>query len=154
MLYSSSSTISKYFEWLWPLDKVIQLIPRVQLYENVKADALVWSKLDVLAHFIFISVFFWTFAKKLKLKKTKTQALKTQNSKLKNFLPKTQNSGNFFRNSRRFLPNYYNFYLKSVKIVQKLKNLPKTQGKISKNLQFPANPLSSKARKTSKKSLT
>ena len=31
------------------------------------------------------------------------------------------------------------------------KNLPKTQGEISKNLKFPANPLSSKGRKTFKK---
>ena len=31
--------------------------------------------------------------------------------------------------------------LNQAKIVQKLKNLPKTQGKISKNLKFPANPL-------------
>jgi len=66
-------------------------------------------------------------------------------------LPKTQNSGNFFRNSRRFLTKYYNFCLKLGKIVQKLKKLPKTQGKISKNLKFPANPLTSKAGKTSKK---
>ena len=35
--------------------------------------------------------------------------------------------------------------------VQKLKKIPKTQGKISKNLKFPANPLASKAGKTSKK---
>ena len=31
--------------------------------------------------------------------------------------------------------------LNQAKNVQKLKNLPKTQGEISKNLKFPANPL-------------
>ena len=72
-------------------------------------------------------------------KKNKTQAQKTQNSRI--FLPNTQNSGKFFRNLRRFLTKYNKFCLKSGKFVQKLKNLPKTQGKISKNLKFPANPL-------------
>ena len=80
---------------------------------------------------------------KLKLKKLKTEEFLALNSKF----------WQFFGNLRRFSTKYYSFYLKSGKIVQKLKNLPKTQGKISKNLKFPANPLSSKAGKTSKKSL-
>ena len=41
--------------------------------------------------------------------------------------------------------------LNQAKIVQKLKNLPKTQGKISKNLKFPANPLPYICRKIVKK---
>ena len=77
-----------------------------------------------------------------------TQAQETQNSRI--FRPKLEIPSNF---SRRFLNKYNNSCLKSGKNDQKLKNLPKTQGKISKNLKFPANPLSSKARKTSKKSL-
>ena len=81
--------------------------------------------------------------------RSKTQGEKKLKLKLK--LKKNAQNSIFFRNSRRFLTKYYNFYLKSGKIVQKLKNLPKTQGKISKNLKFPANPLSSKAGKTSKK---
>ena len=89
-----------------------------------------------------------SFTKKLKVKKLSSSS---KNSKLKNFLPKTQNSGNFFRNIRRFSFKYNYLCLKSGKIVQKLKNLPKTQGKISKNLKFPANPISSNAGKTSKK---
>ena len=71
-----------------------------------------------------------------------------QNSRI--FCPKLKISA-FFSNLRRFLTKYNKFCLKSGKFVQKLKKLPKTQGKISKNLKFPANPLSSKARKTSKK---
>ena len=42
-----------------------------------------------------IQAFFWTFAQKLKVKKTKTQAKKT--SKLKTFSPKTQNSAQLFQ---------------------------------------------------------
>ena len=72
------------------------------------------------------------------MKKTKTQAQKTQ---LKNFSPKTQNYGKSFEKLRRFLTKYNKFCLQSGKIVQKLKNLPKTQSKISKNLKFTANPL-------------
>ena len=55
--------------------------------------------------------------------------------------------------SEDFLTKYSDFCVKSGKIYQKLKSLPKTQSKISKNqkLKFPANPLSSKARKTSQK---
>ena len=47
----------------------------------------------------------------------------------------------------RFLIKYNDFSLKSG-IYQKLNSLPKIQAKISKNLKFPANPLSSKAGKT------
>ena len=93
---------------------------------------------------IYSRLVFWTFAQKLKVKKTQTQAQKTQNSRI--FCPKLNIPANFSE-----VPNMYNkFRLKSGKIVQKLKKLP-TQGKISQNLKFPANPLSSKARKTSKK---
>ena len=80
--------------------------------------------------------FFWTFAQKLK-----TQEFFAQNSKFRQF----------FQKFKKIFTKLFKFYLKSGKIVQKLKNLPKTQGKISKNLKFPANPLSSNAGKTSKK---
>ena len=40
-----------------------------------------------------ISGFFWTFAKKLKVKKTKTQVKKTQNSRI--FCPKLNIPANF-----------------------------------------------------------
>ena len=43
--------------------------------------------------------------------------------------------------------------LNQAKIVQKLKILPKTRGKISKNLKFPANPLPYVCRKIVQKSL-
>ena len=68
--------------------------------------------------------------KKLKLKKLKTQAFFAQNSKFGQFF--------CFRNSR-FVTKYYNFYLNSSKIVPKLKNSPKTQGKIPKKLNFRKN---------------
>ena len=68
---------------------------------------------------------------KLKLKKLKTQEFFAQNSKFRQI----------FRNLRRFSTKYNNFGIKSGQIVQKLKNLSKTQGKISQNLKFPANPL-------------
>ena len=83
--------------------------------------------------------------------RSKTQSEKNLNSKLNNFSLKTQISGKIFRNLRRFSTKCNYFCLKSGKIYQKLKSLPKTQGKISKNLKFPVNPLSSKAIKTSKK---
>ena len=59
---------------------------------------------------------FWTLAQKNQGEKTETQAKKT--SKLKNFLPKTQNASIFFSENQEFLSK------KSGKIVQKLKNLP------------------------------
>ena len=90
------------------------------------------------------SGFFLDIRSKTQVEKTKTQAQKT-------FMLKTQNSGKFFRNFRRFLTKYYKFCLKSGKIVQKLKNLPKTQGKISKNLKIPANPLPFICRKIGQK---
>ena len=46
---------------------------------------------------------------------------------------------------------FNDFCLKSGKIVQKLKNLPDTQGKISKKLKFLANPLPSIRRKIVRK---
>ena len=61
----------------------------------------------------------------------KTQGEKNLKLKLKNFLPKTQNSGIFTEIQEDFYPNITIFDLKSGKIVQKLKDLPKTQGKIS-----------------------
>ena len=50
---------------------------------------------------------FWTFAQKLKAKKTKTQAQKTRNTRI--FCPKLKISAIiFFRNLRRFSTKYNN----------------------------------------------
>ena len=69
--------------------------------------------------------------------RSKTQGEKnlnssSKNSKLKNFLLRTQISSKNFRNFRRFLTKNNYFCLTSGKIYQKHKSLPKTQGKISK----------------------
>ena len=78
---------------------------------------------------------------KLKLKKLKTQEFFAQNSKFRQFFQKLKK---IFNQIVQF------FYLKSGKIVQKLKNLPQTQGKISKNLKFPANSPTPKDKKRPK----
>ena len=52
---------------------------------------------------------------------------------------------------RNFFTKYKIFCLKSGKFVQKLKKIPKTQGRISKNLKFPANPLPYTCRKSVQK---
>ena len=75
----------------------------------------------------------WTFDKKHKVEKLKL--------KLKKF--KTQE---FFCQNLKILSNlseisWYNLGLKSGKIVQKLRNIPKTQGKFPKYLIFQANLL-------------
>ena len=76
-----------------------------------------------LTHFPLLQAFFGHSLKNSKWRKTKNQAQKSQNSNLWN--------------------KFNNFCLKSGDILQKLKNLPKTQGEMSKNPNFPVNPLPS-----------
>ena len=105
-----------------------------------------FSSLSHNANWMFIPGFFFgrrhknSRPKKLKLKhkKTKTQEFISKNSKIRQIFP-------------RFVSKSTQFVQKWNKNFRKLNNFVKTQGKMSKNLNFPANPLSSKGGKMSNK---